>query len=150
MAYRKLGRTSSQRKAMLRDLTSDLIINERITTTVTRAKEVSSIADKMVTLGKRGDLHARRQAASFLRNELATVEETEEEIVVQTVVQKLFDDVASRFEDRSGGYTRVLRTEPRRGDGSPMAILEFVVKAEDVEEDVEEVEAEIEETEEAE
>jgi len=66
------------------------------------------------------------------------------------VVQKLFDDVASRFEDRSGGYTRVLRTEPRRGDGSPMAILEFVVKAEDVEEDVEEVEAEIEETEEAE
>jgi len=149
MAYRKLGRTSSQRKAMLRDLTSDLIINERITTTVTRAKEVSSIADKMVTLGKRGDLHARRQAASFLRNELATVEETEEEIVVQTVVQKLFDDIASRFEDRSGGYTRVLKTEPRRGDGSPMAILEFVVKAEDVEEDVEEVEAEIEETEEA-
>jgi len=149
MAYRKLGRTSSQRKAMLRDLTSDLIINERITTTVTRAKEISSIADKMVTLGKRGDLHARRQAASFLRNELATVEETEEEIVVQTVVQKLFDDIASRFEDRSGGYTRVLKTEPRRGDGSPMAILEFVVKAEDVEEDVEEVEAEIEETEEA-
>lgn len=151
MAYRKLGRTSSQRKAMLRDLTSDLIINDRITTTVTRAKEVSSIADKMVTLGKRGDLHARRQAASFLRNELATVEETEEEIVVQSVVQKLFDDIASRFEDRNGGYTRVLKTEPRRGDGSPMAILEFVVKAEDMEdeENVEEVEAEIEETEEA-
>jgi len=148
MGYRKLGRNSSQRKAMLRDLTSDLIINDRIFTTVTRAKEVSSIADKMVTLGKRGDLHARRQAASFLRNELATVSETEDEIVVQSVVQKVFDDLADRFEDRNGGYTRVLKAEPRRGDGAPMAVLEFVVKAEDLEddsEDVEEVETEIEE-----
>ena len=79
MGYRKLGRTSSQRKAMLRDLTSDLFINERIVTTVTRAKEVSKLADKMITLGKRGDLHARRQAAAFVRNELATVSETEDE-----------------------------------------------------------------------
>lgn len=140
MAYRKLGRTSSQRKALLRDLTSDLIINERITTTVTRAKEVSSVADKMITLGKRGDLHARRQAAAFLRNELATVAETEDEIVVQSVLQKLFDDLAPRFENRNGGYTRVLKTEPRKGDGAPMSILEFVVKAEDTteEEDTEE------------
>ncbi|WP_161878056.1 50S ribosomal protein L17 [Alkalibacterium sp. MB6] len=129
MAYRKLGRNSSQRKALLRDLTSDLIINERITTTVTRAKEVSSIADKMVTLGKRGDLHARRQAAQFVRNELATVAETEDEIVVQSVLQKLFDDLGPRFAERNGGYTRVLKTEPRRGDGAPMAILEFVEKA---------------------
>lgn len=132
MAYRKLGRTSSQRKALLRDLTSDLIINERITTTVARAKEVSSIADKMITLGKRGDLHARRQAATFVRNELATVAETEDEIIVQSVLQKLFDDLAPRFENRNGGYTRVLKTEPRKGDGAPMAILEFVVKADDV------------------
>lgn len=139
MAYRKLGRKSAQRKAMLRDLVSDLIINERITTTVTRAKEVSSIADKMITLGKRGTLHARRQAGQFLRNELATVSETEDEIVVQTVLQKLFDDLAPRFENRNGGYTRVLKTEPRRGDGSTMAILEFTEQA------IEEVEAEVEE-----
>ena len=126
MAYRKLGRTSSQRKALLRDLVSDLIINERITTTVTRAKEVSKLADKLVTLGKKGDIHARRQAASILRNELATVEETEEAIIVESVVQKLFNEIAPRFETRNGGYTRVLKTEPRRGDGAPMAILEFV------------------------
>ena len=126
MAYRKLGRTSSQRKALLRDLVSDLIINERITTTVTRAKEVSKLANKLVTLGKKGDIHARRQAASILRNELATVEETEEAIIVESVVQKLFNEIAPRFETRNGGYTRVLKTEPRRGDGAPMAILEFV------------------------
>lgn len=129
MAYRKLGRKSAQRKALLRDLTSDLLINERITTTVTRAKEVSSIADKMITFGKRGDLHSRRQAAQFVRNELATVSETEDEIVVQTVLQKLFDDLGPRFADRNGGYTRVLKTEPRRGDGAPMAVLELVEKA---------------------
>ena len=126
MAYRKLGRTSSQRKALLRDLVSDLIINERIKTTVTRAKEVSKLADKLVTLGKKGDLHSRRQAASVLRNELATVEETEDAIIVESVVQKLFNEIAPRFETRNGGYTRVLKTEPRRGDGAPMAILEFV------------------------
>jgi len=128
MAYRKLGRVSSQRKAMLRDLTSDLLINERIVTTVTRAKEVSSIADKMITLGKRGDLHARRQAAAFVRNELATVSETEDEIVVQSVLQKLFNDIAPRFAERNGGYTRVLKMGPRRGDGAPMAVLELVEK----------------------
>ena len=139
MGYRKLGRKSAQRKAMLRDLTSDLMSNERIITTETRAKEVSKMADKMVTLGKRGDLHARRQAASVVRNELATVSETEEEIVVQTVLQKLFDDLAPRFAERNGGYTRVLKTEPRRGDGAPMAVLEFVVRAEA--EETEEVEA---------
>lgn len=126
MGYRKLGRNSSQRKAMLRDLVSDLVINERIVTTKTRAKETQRLAEKMITLGKRGDLHARRQAAAFLRNELATVAETEEEIIVQSTLQKLFDDIAPRFANRNGGYTRVLNTEPRRGDGAPMAILEFV------------------------
>ena len=74
MAYRKLGRTSAQRKAMLRDLTTDLIINERIQTTETRAKELRSTVEKMITLGKRGDLHARRQAASYVRNEVADAE----------------------------------------------------------------------------
>lgn len=130
MAYRKLGRKSAQRKALLRDLTSDLIINERIQTTEARAKEVRSVAEKMLTLGKRGDLHARRQAAAFMRNELAIVSETEDEVVVQTVLQKLFDDLAPRFAERNGGYTRILKTEPRRGDGAPMAIIEFVEQAE--------------------
>ena len=74
MAYRKLGRTSAQRKAMLRDLTTDLIINERIETTETRAKELRSTVEKMITLGKRGDLHARRQAAAYVRNEVADAE----------------------------------------------------------------------------
>ncbi|WP_347301658.1 50S ribosomal protein L17 [Dolosigranulum savutiense] len=138
MGYRKLGRTSSQRKAMLRDLVSDLIINDRIKTTKTRAKETQRLAEKMVTLGKRGDLHARRQAAAFLRNELAEVGETEDEIIVQSTLQKLFDDIAVRFENRNGGYTRVLNTEPRRGDGAPMAILEFVEKGEVVEQEAEE------------
>ena len=126
MGYRKLGRTSSQRKAMLRDLTSDLIINERIVTTEARAKEVRSLADKMVTLAKRGDLHARRQAAAFVRNELAIVQETEDKVVVQTVLQKLFDDLAPRFAERNGGYTRILKMGPRRGDAAPMVVLEFV------------------------
>ncbi|OOL81792.1 50S ribosomal protein L17 [Dolosigranulum pigrum] len=138
MGYRKLGRTSSQRKAMLRDLVSDLIINDRIKTTKTRAKETQRLAEKMVTLGKRGDLHARRQAAAFLRNELAEVGETEDEIIVQSTLQKLFDDIAVRFENRNGGYTRVLNTEPRRGDGAPMAILEFVEKGEVAEQKAEE------------
>ncbi|MDN6160003.1 MAG: 50S ribosomal protein L17 [Atopostipes sp.] len=126
MANRKLGRTSSQRKALLRDLVSDLIINDRIVTTEARAKETSKFADKLVTLGKKGDLNARRKADSILRNELATVAETEDEIIVESVVEKLFNDVAVRFETRNGGYTRVLKTEPRRGDGAPMAVLEFV------------------------
>ena len=142
MAYRKLGRTSSQRKAMLRDLTSDLIINERIVTTVSRAKEVRRLAEKMVTLGKRGDLHARRQAAAFLRNEIASFEETEDAIIVEDVLQKLFDTIAPRFEDRNGGYTRILKMEPRRGDAAKMALLEFVEGTEANEETEEAVEAE--------
>ncbi len=87
MSYRKLGRTSSQRKAMLRDLTTDLLINERIVTTEARAKEVRSTAEKMITLGKRGDLHARRQAAAYVRNEIASVEEQEDSVIVKSALQ---------------------------------------------------------------
>lgn len=126
MAYRKLGRTSSQRKALLRDLTTDLIINERIVTTEARAKEIRSTVEKMITLGKRGDLHARRQAAAFVRNEVADVREEGEKIVVETALQKLFNDLASRYSERQGGYTRILKTEPRRGDAAPMVIIELV------------------------
>ena len=126
MAYRKLGRTSSQRKALLRDLTTDLIINERIVTTEARAKEIRSTVEKMITLGKRGDLHARRHAAAFVRNEVADVREEGESIVVETALQKLFNDLASRYSERQGGYTRILKTEPRRGDAAPMVIIELV------------------------
>ncbi|WP_110113931.1 50S ribosomal protein L17 [Bacillus sp. CGMCC 1.16541] len=120
MSYRKLGRTSAQRKALLRDLTTDLIINERIETTEARAKELRSTVEKMITLGKRGDLHARRQAAAYVRNEVANEESG------QNALQKLFSDIATRYEDRQGGYTRILKVGPRRGDGAPIVIIELV------------------------
>lgn len=120
MAYRKLGRTSAQRKAMLRDLTTDLIINERIETTETRAKEIRSTVEKMITLGKRGDLHARRQAAAYVRHEIADAETGTD------AIQKLFADIAPRYQERQGGYTRIMKLGPRRGDGAPMVIIELV------------------------
>lgn len=120
MGYRKLGRTSAQRKALLRDLATDLIIHERIETTEARAKELRSVVEKLITLGKRGDLHARRQAASFIRNEVANAE------AGQNAVQKLFSDVASRYEERQGGYTRIMKMGPRRGDGAPIVVIELV------------------------
>ena len=126
MAYRKLGRTSSQRKAMLRDLTTDLIINERIVTTEARAKEIRKTTEKMITLGKRGDLASRRLAAEFVRNEVADVREQDDKIVVETALQKLFNGLAERYAERQGGYTRILKTEPRRGDAAPMVIIELV------------------------
>lgn len=112
--YRKLGRSSSHRKAMLRNLVSSLFKAEggRIITTETRAKEVQSLADKMITLAKRGDLHARRQALAFV---------TEEE-----VVNKLFNDIAPRYTDRNGGYTRLIKMGPRRGDAAEQVIIELV------------------------
>lgn len=122
MPYRKLGRTSAQRKALLRDLATDLIINERIETTEARAKELRSVVEKLVTLGKRGDLHARRQAAAYVRHETADAE------TKQDAVQKLFSVIAERYADRQGGYTRILKVGPRRGDGAPVAIIEFVEK----------------------
>ncbi|MFC4652951.1 50S ribosomal protein L17 [Lactococcus nasutitermitis] len=126
MSKRKLGRNSAQRKAMLRDLTTQLIINETIVTTEARAKEVRSTVEKMITLGKRGDLHARRQAAAYVRNEIAEKDFNEETETFPTALQKLFNDIAKRYEGRNGGYTRILKVEPRRGDAAPMAIIELV------------------------
>ncbi|MBG9983909.1 50S ribosomal protein L17 [Aerococcaceae bacterium DSM 111022] len=126
MAYRKLGRTSSQRKALLRDLTTDVIINERIETTEARAKEVRRFVDKMITLGKKGDLASRRKAAAFLRNELADARIEDDEVIIETVLQRVFNEYAERYQERNGGYTRILKKGPRRGDGAPMVILELV------------------------
>ena len=120
MWNRKLGRTADHRKAMLRNLATELIMRGKIETTEMKAKELRSVVDEMITLGKRGDLHARRQAAAYIRNVVANAE-TE-----QTVLQKLFDDIAPKYADRKGGYTRVLKTTNRRGDNAPMAIIELV------------------------
>lgn len=118
MAYGKLGRNSDQRKALLRDLVTDIIINERIMTTEAKAYELKKLADKMVTLAKKGSLSARRQAAQTVRFE--DVKEG------QNALQKLFSELGPRYQERNGGYTRVIKTVPRRGDGAPMAIIEFV------------------------
>ena len=126
MAYRKLGRDSAHRKAMLREMTTQLIMNERIVTTETRAKEVRKTAEKMITLGKKGDLAARRRAAAFMMDVVADVKEDGDKVVVQTALQKLFDDVAPRYAERNGGYTRILKMEQRRGDAAKMVVLELV------------------------
>ena len=133
MGYRKLGRTSSQRKAMLRDLATSLIVSERITTTEQRAKELRSIADKLVTLGKRGDIAARRRAGQTVRN----VEILNEDGTTQNALQKLFNDIAPRFEDRQGGYTSIKKLGERRGDGAELVIIEFVEGAVATSEDAE-------------
>ena len=109
---RKLGRTTPHRRAMLRNLTTDLLREGRIETTVTRAKETRRMAEKMITLGKRGDLHARRQALAYIFDE--------------SVVTKVFEEIAPEYADRQGGYTRILKKGPRRGDGAEMAIIEVV------------------------
>ncbi|MDE6947833.1 MAG: 50S ribosomal protein L17 [Anaeroplasmataceae bacterium] len=118
MAYSRLRRSSDQRKALLRDLITDLIINGRIETTVAKARELKRLADKMVTLGKANTLHSRRQAASFVRFEKAEDG--------QYAIQKLFSEIAPKFASRNGGYTRVIKTGFRRGDAAPMAIIEWV------------------------
>lgn len=122
MGYRKLGRTSDQRKAMLRDLATSLIISERIETTEARAKEVRSVIEKLITLGKKGDLASRRNAAKTLRN----VEILNEDETIQTALQKLFGEIAERYTERQGGYTRILKQGPRRGDGAESVIIELV------------------------
>ncbi|MDN6205197.1 MAG: 50S ribosomal protein L17 [Staphylococcus simulans] len=122
MGYRKLGRTSDQRKAMLRDLATSLIVNERIETTEARAKELRGVVDKLITLGKKGDLASRRQAARIVRD----VEILNEDETTQTALQKLFGEIAPRYTERQGGYTRVLKVGLRRGDGAEAAIIEFV------------------------
>ena len=126
MAYRKLGRKSAQRNALLRDLTTDVIVYGRIETTETRAKEVRKFVDQMITLGKKGDLASRRRAAAFLRNEIASATVEGDQVIVERVLTRLFGEYAERYADRQGGYTRVLKTGPRRGDGAPMAIIELV------------------------
>ena len=110
--YRKLGRDSDHRLAMLRNLATSLITHERITTTLPRAKELRRVVEKMVTLGKKGSLHHRRQAASYLFQKDA--------------VSKVFSDLAGRFKERPGGYTRIMKRGLRVGDGAQMAIIEFV------------------------
>lgn len=127
MPYSKIGRNSSQRKALLRDLLTDLIINDSIETTFTKAKELQRLADKMVTLGKKGDLAARRRAARLIRFEKAVeVNEDGEVVKSQYAIQKLFSEIAPKFANRNGGYTRVLKTGMRRGDAAPTAIIAFV------------------------
>ncbi len=112
MFYRKLGRDSSARKALFRSILTSFFANGRIETTGVKAKEASKLAAKMITLAKRGDLHARKQVLSYLMDE--------------AVVKKLFDEIGPKYKDRQGGYTRILKLGPRRGDAAEMAILELV------------------------
>lgn len=126
---RKLGRNSSHREAMFRNMVTSLFEHERIVTTTEKAKELGPIAEKMITLAKRGDLHARRQAYSYIRS--------------QEIVAKLFDEIGGMFADRNGGYTRIIKTGVRQGDAASMAIIELVGYEEKVE-----VEEKSEETEE--
>ena len=109
---RKLGRPTDHRKAMLREMVTYLLENGKIETTVTRAKEVRPLAEKMITLGKKNTLAAKRQAFAFITKE--------------AVVKKTFDEIAPKYADRNGGYTRIIRIGPRRGDGAEMAIIELI------------------------
>jgi len=111
-AGKKFGRTSAHRKAMFRNMVTSLLSHERIITTEVKAKEIGRLVEKMITLGKRGDLHARRQTVAFIRS--------------NEVIKRLFSVYADRYESRQGGYTRVLKLEPRPGDNAPMAIVELV------------------------
>lgn len=117
MSGRKLNRTSSHRKAMLRNMAAALVKHEQIKTTLPKAKELKPYLDKLITLGKRGNLHARRQAMNVLRDRALTA--------------KLFDTLAPRYAERNGGYTRVLKAGPRYGDAAPMAFIELVDRDED-------------------
>lgn len=111
--YRKLGRTNKHRRSMLANLTKDVIMNERIETTETRAKEVRKFVDKMISYGKDGSLVARRKALAFLHND-------------EAAVKKVFDDLSKHYATRNGGYTRILKLTERRGDDALMVILELV------------------------
>lgn len=113
MAYRKLGRDNKHRRSMLATLTKQVVENESITTTDTRAKEVRKFVDKMITYGKKGDLVSRRKALAFLHND-------------KKVVDKIFNDLAKRYENRNGGYTQILKLTERRGDDALMVILRLV------------------------
>jgi len=111
-AGRKLGRTTAHREMMMRNLVTSLVLYEKIITTAAKAKELRGVAEKMVTLAKREDLHARRQAAEVLKDEKA--------------VKKLFDTLGGRFRERNGGYTRITKLDYRMGDGAPLAAIEFL------------------------
>jgi len=111
-AGRKLGRTSSHRKAMMRNLVTSLFKYEKITTTDAKAKELRSLAEKMITLGKRGTLHARRQALSVIRD--------------RDVTAKVFDELSARYRERTGGYTRIIKTGNRVGDNAPLSVIELI------------------------
>ncbi len=113
MAYRKLGIDSKHRRSMLANLTKDLIMNESIQTTDTRAKELRKSFDKMITYGKKGDLVSRRKTLAFLQNDTVAT-------------KKVFDDLAVRFKERNGGYTRILKLDERRGDDALISIIEIV------------------------
>ncbi len=109
---RKLGRASDHRKAMLRAMVTYLLENGKIETTVTRAKEVSAMTEKMITLGKAGDLHSKRQVFAYITKE--------------SVANRLFNDIAPSYEGRNGGYTKIVKIGPRRGDAAEMAIISLV------------------------
>nr|C6E4M9.1 RecName: Full=Large ribosomal subunit protein bL17; AltName: Full=50S ribosomal protein L17 [Geobacter sp. M21] len=111
-AGRRLGRTTSHRIAMFRNMVTSFLQHEKITTTDAKAKELRSIAEKMITLGKRGDLHATRQAAAYIRD--------------KKVVTKLFTEIAPRYTERPGGYTRIIKLGIRPGDNAPVSVLELV------------------------
>jgi large subunit ribosomal protein L17 len=111
-AGRKLGRTTSHKEAMLRNMVTSFFKHEKITTTDTKAKELRKVADKMITLGKNGSLHARRQAASVVRE--------------RGVVKKLFEEISPRYKDRAGGYTRIIKAGFRVGDNAPLAMIELI------------------------
>lgn len=116
--YRKLGRTSSQRKALLRNLTTSLLKEESIITTNEKAKELRKVTEKMITLGKKGDLASRRKAEGYI----IKIEAEEG----KTVTKKLFDDIAPRYADRKGGYTRIIKLGTRRGDNAELVKIELV------------------------
>ena len=111
-AGRRLGRTTSHRVAMFRNMVTSFLEHEKITTTDAKAKEIRSIAEKMITLGKKGDLHAMRQAASYIRD--------------KKVVTKLFTAIAPRYKERAGGYTRIIKLGLRPGDNAPLSVIELV------------------------
>lgn len=115
MAYRKLGRDNKHRRSMLATMTKQVVNNESITTTETRAKEVRKFVEKMITYGKKGDLVSRRKALSFLHND-------------KKVVDKIFNDLAKRYENRNGGYTQILKLTERHGDDALMVILRLVAE----------------------
>ena len=120
MWNRKFGRNADHRKAMLRNLATSVIMYGKVETTYAKAMDMRSVVDELITLGKRGDLSARRQAAAFIRNVVA------DEKTQQTVLQKLFSDVAPKYADRNGGYTRVVKTGVRKGDAAPICFIELV------------------------